>query len=204
MKNKLTDLCVENFEIAFDSLFESGVLKDIPLLGNIVNALRLKEDVKNYLFAKKLESFLVELKSRGVSEITPDLCDDEKLGKIGQDIVFIIDRASSIDKSKWIARAVIGLTEDKYDVNEFERIIYVIDKFTPSLRATMGDIYQKRELKNGRGYVNVINQDLREELANLGLLRRRYEAKVSNDGFIPVAFETCPLGLYFWEVIENS
>lgn len=204
MKNKAIDLAVSNGELIFDSLLENGLLKDIPLLGNVVKVLQLKGDVTNYLFAKKLEAFLSKLNCSNIDEVEIEIEDKKQLQKIGYDLVFILERVSNIDKSKWIAQAVIGLVERRYSLDMFERLVYVIERFSPALKKAMDAWYLPRDYSDGRGYIFAYNPEHPEELANLGLLTRRYEAKVTKDGKIPVAFEASSLGHQLWYVIENT
>ena len=204
MKEKFVDIAASNSEVILDSLLENGLLKDIPILGNIVSALRLKGDVANFLFAKKLEAFLVKLKSGNVDVIDPCIVDIEMLTKVGSDLVFILERASNLDKAKWLAQAVIGLTERLYDLDTFERLIYVIDRFSPTLKSTMDVWYWKRDLSDGQSYAFTYDADHPDELANLGLLKRKYEAKITNDGSIPVRYEECNLGQQLWHIIEKA
>ncbi|MEL4341743.1 hypothetical protein AAEH92_13590 [Shewanella xiamenensis] len=204
MKTKAIDLITNNAEVVFDSLLENGLLKDIPFLGSIVGALRLKGDVTNYLFAKKIEAFISQLKKGEIEDFDAEIADKEQLQKIGVDLVFILERASNIDKAKWIAEAVIGLVEKRYDLDTFEILVYVIERFSPTLKSTLDVWYLKRDLSNGQAYAFCFDGDHPEELANLGLLRRTYEAKVANNGFFPVKFEECNLGLQLWNIIEKT
>lgn len=204
MKTKAIDLLTNNAEVVFDSLLENGLLKDIPFLGSVVNALRLKGDVTNYLFAKKIEAFLSQLKKGEFEDFDAEITDKEQLQKIGVNLVFILEKASNIDKAKWIAEAVIGLVEKRYDLDTFERLVYVIERFSPTLKSTLDVWYSKRDLSNGQGYAFCFDGDHPEELANLGLLRRTYEAKVANNGSFPVKFEECNLGLQLWNIIEKA
>lgn len=204
MKTKTIDLFANNAEVIFDSLLDNGLLKDIPFLGNIVNALRLKADVTNYLFAKKLEAFLQQLNKGNVENFDSAIANKKQIQRIGTDLVFILERASNIDKAKWIAEAVIGLTENRYNLDTFERLIYVIDRFSPTLKSTLDVWYLTRDLSNGQGYAFCFDGDHPEELANLGLLRRIYEARIAINGSIPVKFEACNLGLQLWNIIEKT
>ncbi|WNW05033.1 hypothetical protein [Vibrio alginolyticus] len=204
MKEKVVDLAVSNGELIFDSLLENGLLKDIPLLGNAVKVLQLKGDVTNYLFAKKLEAFLVKLKNSHIDEIDVGIENRKQLQKISSDLVFILERVSNVDKSKWIAQAVIGLVERRYCLDTFERRVYTIERFSPTLKSTLDVWYLPIDYSNGKGYAFAFDGDHPEELANLGLLRRKYEAKVTNDDKIPVTFEACNLGQQLWYVIENA
>ncbi|MCW8831614.1 MAG: hypothetical protein OQK32_08870 [Gammaproteobacteria bacterium] len=204
MKNKVIDLVTENAEAAFDLLLEDGVLKDIPILGDVVKILRIKGDISNILYAKKLEAFLCSLSESNYEEITLDDKDKEELEKIGLDLVFIIDKINNIDKSKWAAQAVIGLANKKYNLDTFERLIYAIDNFSPTLKDTLDIYYKPVELVNGVGACHVYDGDHPEELANIGLLTRKFESKVSNDGFIPVHYAESNLGMQLWYIIENA
>lgn len=204
MKETILEITISNSESVLDSLLENGLLKDIPILGNIVSALKLKGDITNFLFAKKLETFLTKLKSGNIDEIDPSIVNVDMLRKIGSDLVFILEKASNLDKAKWLAQAVIYLTERRYDLDTFERLIYVIDRFSPTLKGTMDIWYLKQNLSGGDCYAFLYDPDHPEELANLGLLKRKYEAKVTNDGIIPVRYEECNLGQQLWHIIEKA
>jgi hypothetical protein len=147
MKTKAIDLLANNAEVFFDSLLENGLLKDTPFLGSVVTALRLNGDVTNYLFAKKIEAFLSQLKKGEFQDFDAEITDKEQLQKIGFDLVFILEKASNIDKAKWIAEAVIGLVEKRYDLDTFERLVYVIERFSPTLKSTLDVWYLKRDLR---------------------------------------------------------
>ncbi|MDN4714353.1 hypothetical protein QYZ39_11910 [Vibrio parahaemolyticus] len=86
MKEKVVDLAVSNGELIFDSLLENGLLKDIPLLGNAVKVLQLKGDITNYLFAKKLEAFLIKLKNSHIDKIDVGIENKKQLQKISSDL----------------------------------------------------------------------------------------------------------------------
>ena len=204
MKEKIIDVISGNAETALDLLLEDGILKDIPILGNVVKALQIKSDISNILYAKKLEVFLTSLSDGDFKMINTEEIDKEKLEKIGLDLVFIIDKINNIDKAKWVAQAVIGLADKKYNLDTFERLIYAIDNFTPTLKSTLDIYYKPVELVDGVGACYVYDGDHPDELANIGLLTRRLESKVSNDGFIPVHYTKCNLGIQLWRIIENS
>jgi hypothetical protein len=204
VKNKFIDIVSENAEVALDLLLEDGVLKDIPILGNIVKILRMQGDISNILYAKKLEAFLSSLSKGEYEKIKMDEIDKENLERIGLDLVFIIDKINSIDKSKWVAQAVIGLANKKYNFDTFERLIYAINNFSPTLKSTLDIYYKPKELADNIGSCQFYDGDHPEELANIGLLTRKLESKVSNDGFIPVQYKESNLGIQLWSIIENA
>jgi len=204
VKNKIIDIVVDNAETALDLLLKDGILKDIPILGNISKALRLKSDIANTLYAKKLEAFLTSISERNYEDIDFDLNDRENLNKIGLDLVFIIDKINNIDKAKWVAQAVIGLANKRYNLDIFERLIYAINNFSPTLKSTLDIYYKPTELVNGLGPCHMYDGDHPEELANIGLLTRRLESKISNDGFLTVQYKESNLGLQLWSIIENA
>lgn len=204
VKNNIIDAVMDNAEIAIDTLLDDGILKDIPVLGNIVKALQIKGDIANILYAKKLEAFLLSIANSNYEHIKLDLNDKENLEKIGLDLVFIIDKINNIDKAKWVAQAVINLANKRYNLDTFERLIYAINNFSPTLKSTLDIFYKPKELIDGVGSCYMYDGDHPEELANLGLLTRRFESKVNNGGFIPVQYKESNLGIELWYIIENA
>lgn len=153
---------------------------------------------------KKLEAFLLSISNSNYEHIELELNDKENLEKIGLDLVFIIDKINNIDKAKWVAQAVINLASKKYNLDTFERLIYAINNFSPTLKSTLDIYYKPRELVNGVGSCYVYDGDHPEELANLGLLTRKFEPTVNNDGFVSVQYKESNLGIQLWYIIENA
>lgn len=204
MKNRLVDIASANLEPIFDSLLENGLLKDLPLIGNIANMLRLKGDVTNFLFARKLETFINKLQQHNINFIENKVADKEELKKIGTDLVFIIDSINNLDKAAWLAQTVVGLVEKKYDLATFQRLTHVVDNFSPPLIEVLRIYYKKRELSSGQVYVDFYDGDYPEELANMGLLQRQYGPQLTDGRELIVNYRICNLGQHFWYVISNA
>lgn len=205
MKNNAIDLLASNSEVLFDSLLENGLLKDLPFIGSVINILRIKGDITNYLFAKKLETFLLHVNKKGIESIDAIEIDKDKIQKIGKDLVFILERSSNIEKSKWVAEAVIGLTEGKYNFDTFERLIYTIERFSPTLKSTLDIWYKPSDINDHKARAFSFDGDHPEELANLGLLRREHKFKKVHQGIsLTVEHVTCNLGAQLWNIIEDS
>ena len=57
VKNKFIDIVSENAEVALDLLLEDGVLKDIPILGNVVKIYGCKVTYRTFYMRRNLKLF---------------------------------------------------------------------------------------------------------------------------------------------------
>jgi len=203
MKNKFVDLLASNAESVVDSVLNDGLLKDLPIVGNLVSLLRIRQDVSNHLFALKLCTFLDQLKNNGQSDIFSSLQDKTKLEALGTNMVLIIDKSNNIDKPKWLADAFIGLADGMIDVDLFERLVYAIDAFSPALRATLLQHYSSMNEAANQSEHFKRSSDHAEELANLGLLRRELKLNSLNNTY-KVEYAKTRLGAALSAVIKKS
>lgn len=60
----------EYLELSFDSLLESGVLKDIPFVNSVVGVFNVAGSVRDLILATKVLRFLNELAEIGKNERT--------------------------------------------------------------------------------------------------------------------------------------
>ena len=61
-KSNLSNLALDTTEALLDQLLQGGLLRDIPLVGSLVNLTKAGIDISNYLFLRKTVRFLYYLK----------------------------------------------------------------------------------------------------------------------------------------------
>ncbi|ELB2184956.1 TPA: hypothetical protein JG821_004580 [Vibrio parahaemolyticus] len=203
MKNKLVDVLADNLDGGISSLIGDGILSDIPIVGNIINAFRIKQDVSNHLFSKKLESFLIQLKKHGNEELVTGIKDKDKLELIGMNMSLIINNANSIDKPKWLAESFISLCNQKISLDVFERVIYTIDAFSPALMKDLLEAYSNGALPYLLNTPQRRGKEHYEELANLGLLNRNFQLDSLNNS-VKVSYQRTNLGDVLTKIIRSS
>ena len=60
--SSLAGLTTDVGELVLDSVLEGGTLKDVPVLGAILNTIKLGSSISNFLLFKKVYRFLFEIK----------------------------------------------------------------------------------------------------------------------------------------------
>ncbi|MFQ2002343.1 hypothetical protein ACK342_13220 [Aeromonas veronii] len=188
MKGNVTDMLSEVGEFTLDYFLKEGLLKDFPLIGSVLKMLQAGNDISNLIFAKKLQAFISKLNEHGVTAVDEKILDKEKLIELGCELIFIIDNAQNVNRAEWLAQAVIGLSEKRYDVDTFQRLINVIQRYSPPLSKCMGSYYADTPM----GF----DEDYQYELSNLGLLKH-------NPIYIP-QYHLTNLGHAMWYVLEKS
>ncbi|PHS82772.1 hypothetical protein [Aeromonas dhakensis] len=188
MKGNALDMLSEVGEFTLDYFLKEGVLKDFPLIGSVLKILQAGNDISNLIFAKKLQAFISKLNEHDITAVDENILDKEKLSELGCELIFIIDNAQNVNRAEWLAQAVIGLSEKRYDVDTFQRLINVIQRYSPPLSKCMGSYYA--DISMG------FDEDYQYELSNLGLLKH-------NPIYI-TQYHVTNLGQAMWYVLEKS
>ncbi len=188
MKNNVLDMLSEVGEFTLDYFLKEGVLKDFPLIGSVLKMLQAGNDISNLIFAKKLQAFISKLNEHGIIAVDEKILDKEKLSELGCELIFIIDNAQNVNRAEWLAQAVIGLSEMRYDVDTFQRLINVIQRYSLPLSKCMGAYYADTPM----GF----DEDYQYELSNLGLLK--------HNPLYTTQYYVTNLGRAMWYVLENS
>lgn len=131
MKNStLIDLITSNSEVVIDSVLSDGLLKDIPIISNLVGVYHLKTTISDKIFYNKIVQFYrsfsdVESSSflQWKSWANENIEDSEKLGTA---LVLHLDSLNELTKCKLTGHVFKKLIEGKLTMNEFEGFTYII------------------------------------------------------------------------------
>lgn len=133
MSSKSIEIISDNSEVFFDSLLESGALKDIPIFGNIFKITSLGISIRDYLFTKKILTFLNSLTSINSQEKTifleKHVKDKKSREELGDKILYTLEKVDSNKKAEFIARAFKLYLKEKITKIEFYDLIYTIEQF---------------------------------------------------------------------------
>ena len=104
--SKLKDLSVDVSELTIDSLMDDGLLKQIPVVKTILAIVETTQNISNYLFLKKILSFLSNVKGMSAKKrkkmIEAIDSDDDYKSKVGETVLEIIDKCDSTEKAAYL------------------------------------------------------------------------------------------------------
>ncbi len=119
-------------EVAMDQLIDNGVLKEIPILGSIYGIGKATLQIREILFLKKIIYFLTEIKDippfkreQMVEKINSS---DKFRTKVGEKLLFIIDRCEDHEKSQIIAKLFKAFINNTIDYSDFLRSSSIVDR----------------------------------------------------------------------------
>lgn len=154
LQNVTTDLA-ESFS---DTLLSDGILKDIPIIGTIIGLTKTTLSLKDRLLIKKLVYFISELKDINqekrrelISQI--DNSGKEKI-KIGEKLLYIVDRAEDHIIAKYIAILFKAFLKEAITYQQFLRGATIIQNLISQdieqlIDTTIADIERKDIYENG-------------------------------------------------------
>lgn len=122
----------EFLELGIDTLLESGVIKDIPLVNTVVGIFGAVGSVRDHLFANKLIRFmsqLSEVPQKKRIEMIDKLNEDSKFsGKVGAVLIEILDRMESERKPELSAKCFAAFAKNEISFEELRHILFALEK----------------------------------------------------------------------------
>lgn len=121
-------------EVGLDSIFEDGLLKDVPLLSTAASLYKIGHSVKERHYIKKLAKFIQALNDGLVGDAQVKvfrdriLHDQKKTKKELEYILILVDRYISYGKSTIIAKLYLSYLECKLNWEEFSMYSEVTDQ----------------------------------------------------------------------------
>ena len=101
-------MTIDYAEVFTDSVLKDGILKDIPIVNSIVGVGKIGFAINDYLFLKKILSFLVNIKDVHQSQrekLLLKIENSEKYQKnVGEAILLIINKIDDLEKPKIIGK----------------------------------------------------------------------------------------------------
>lgn len=140
-----TKIGIDITQISIDSVLESGVLKDFPIIGSLIGIWKTGVTVKDYLFLNKLIFFLKEsstLPEKSRKKIIEKLEDSSYQLEVGEKLIAIIDKLETGSKAKLLGKAFALVGNNIISNDEFWRISFVIEKLP------MDDILALKKWRN--------------------------------------------------------
>jgi hypothetical protein len=127
--DSLKDFTKEVIKVSLDNVLKVELLKEIPTVNLVHSILKFSKNISDYLFAKKLISFLNEIANTPSKERIQFVERiNRKKEKVGETILFIISKSDSVDKSKMIGEIYKQCIEGNISYDELKRLCQLINK----------------------------------------------------------------------------
>ncbi|SIT13363.1 hypothetical protein SAMN05421786_106134 [Chryseobacterium ureilyticum] len=130
--NEIVNASLDIGEAIIDSNLEDGILKDIPIIGTLINLNKGMLSIQDRIFSKKILSFLNQLKDipeekriKAIQKIEDSK--DERI-KIGEKLIYLIDRADDHVKAEIIGVMFSEYIKENIDYEDFKRVGEIINK----------------------------------------------------------------------------
>lgn len=157
-------------EIALDSIMDDGILKDIPIVGNVVKVLKLGKSVTDSVLLYKIKMFVNNLEFKSQEEI-----DDfkskylkiEDYQSIGSKIILFLNSADDEKKIKWLSKLLKIYVDKKINKQDFLRLTMIINNSFPDYIESLLYFKDKTEILSDNNYVE---QYILEHLYSIGCL----------------------------------
>jgi hypothetical protein len=166
--SKFQEVMVDLSEASIDAFLEEGVIKDLPVLGSIYGLAKTAISVQDKLFTKKLLNFLIQLKDTSkesrVKQIEKLESDPKYNMKVGEKLLFIIDKCEDSEKAQIIGRLFQKYLEEKLSYEDFLRASKCIDlTFIFDLRNFVNEKWDKMDIEEvgdlvGSGLLTTVYQ----------------------------------------------
>jgi hypothetical protein len=130
----LSNLAINFTELTIDSLLNNGLIKDLPIVGTLVNLSKIGANIQDKLFLKKILSFLNGLKDVPVEDrkkMIKDIDDSKKYRiKVGEKLLYIIDKSSDYEMSELLGVIFKYYIEGNITYDEFLKVSSVLNNLT--------------------------------------------------------------------------
>ena len=103
----LSSVVMDGVEIGIDQCLSDGILRDIPIINSIASIVKATQSINNYLYLKKIVSFLTGIKDVPKEKREQEIRKIEESktyrNKVGEQLLFILDHCEDNIKAEYIS-----------------------------------------------------------------------------------------------------
>ena len=122
----LIEIISDTSEVIIDSFLESGIIKDIPLIGTLYKGVKIVSSIQDRLFTIKLVNFIKQLENTDLQQrckmIEGIEANENFKSKVGKKVLFIIDKCEDDEKAKLMGFLFKEFLEEKFTYEDFLKI----------------------------------------------------------------------------------
>lgn len=124
-------------EAVLDSMLESGIIQNIPIIDTIYRSGKIIVSIRDQFFAKKILSFLQEIKTISVDDRKKFIeeLENETQQKAGETLVVLLDRLDNLEKPIVLANLFKAKVQGYITIESFLRLSFIVDRgYLPDLK----------------------------------------------------------------------
>lgn len=147
LKEEMFSLLENYGEFTLDHFLQNGLLKDLPIIGPVLNVIKVGIDIRDRIFMEKLKIFIDNIdKTENWKEKFSDM---NECNKISKKLLYIVDSCDDDNKLKLIGMAFNYLVSGEINKDEFFYIVNIISKsFYPFLKLLIDINEPDKRFKN--------------------------------------------------------
>lgn len=134
VQSDLSSVVMDGVEIGIDQCLSDGILKDIPIINSIASIVKATQSISNYLYLKKIVSFLNGIKDvpkeKREQEIRKIEESKKYRNKVGEQLLFILDHYEDDIKAEYISYWFRAFLNSEIDYSDFIQGASAINKIT--------------------------------------------------------------------------
>ena len=129
--SNLKDLSVDIAEITLDAILKNEALKSIPVVKSLLSIIESTQNISNYLFLKKIVSFLSNIKKVSVKKrkamISKIDASNEYKVKVGETLLNLLDKCDSTEKAAYLGTWFTAFLKGKISYGMFLNGAHIIN-----------------------------------------------------------------------------
>lgn len=132
IENQSADVLSDWGEIAIDSFFENGAIKEIPIFGTALKVVRGGKAIRDYFFIQKLSEFV-----RNAKALSPDKirnfrmklqADRDFAKRTATHLAIVLDRFDELEKATLLAKIFGSYINGLLDQHQMKRLASALDR----------------------------------------------------------------------------
>ena len=134
IKSEIISTATDFGEVALDSIFDSGLVRDIPLLNTVVSVFKIGHSIREAFYIRKLAIFINSfnnkiIETQKIEKLKKNFSEHpKKFEKEIERLLILIDRYIDCEKSVHLAKLYIAYLEEKIIWKDFIKYSQVIDQ----------------------------------------------------------------------------
>lgn len=150
MSEELVSIISEFGEYGLDNFLDSGLLKDLPIVGPFFSIIKLSNGIQDRIFVEKIKLFIENIEEN--SKWKKKFSNDDECQKISKNLVYIINSSDDDEKIKLIAHIFNNFVKGKIRKDMFLYLTNIVSKsYYPHLKL-LKDIANDRFVNDGKKY----------------------------------------------------
>ncbi len=176
----LPSLSKEYLEIAIDGIMDEGILKEIPLVGSVIGAIKFGNSISQHLATKKIYKFLLEIQNvpqeQRIKKINEINNSEKYQSTVGEMIIEFLEKIESDLKPEIVGRLFCAFLDEKIDYQTYLKAVHIMS------RLFIYDLLELKENYDGKFVYKYSTELVLNGLVDVDFTISYEEAKADYEG----------------------